>query len=107
MTAIKEMGRQFLNVSLPVEDLFEWAERGNDVFTYIAEFQRGDLREEPFQNFLDAAQQTILARGAIAEAAGGLPGPRRTDANAGTAATSPRARTGTDATPAVIDDWDR
>jgi hypothetical protein len=105
-TAINEMGRKFLQVNLPVEDLFEWAERGNDVFNYIADFQRGDLREEPFQNFLDAAQQTILARAAIDEADGGSPD-RDYGRDRRHRHDEPASQNGHGPTPAVIDDWDR
>ena len=112
------MGLYFLDVSLPVEDLFELAERGNDVFTFIAEFNRGSLREEPFQNFLDAAQQTIIARAAVDEQAWT---PRDRDVRRGRRprAVDRYARNGSghgygdrdaEATaPAgtVIDDWDR
>ncbi len=117
-STIKNMGLYFLDVSLPVEDLFELAERGNDVFTFIAEFNRGSLREEPFQNFLDAAQQTIIARAAVDEQAWT---PRDRDVRRGRRprAVDRYARNGSghgygdrdaEATaPAgtVIDDWDR
>ncbi|WP_028067995.1 hypothetical protein [Solirubrobacter soli] len=68
-SAIKNMGMTFLDASLPVEDLVELAERGNDVFNFIGGFTRGNLREEPFQDFLDAAQQTIIARAAVDDTA--------------------------------------
>jgi hypothetical protein len=109
-SAIKNMGLQFLEASLPVDRLFELAEHGNDVFSFVAEFQRGNIREEPFQEFLDAAQQTIMARAAIDDGAWQPPSHdyrrhrphRRHDDDEGSA-----GRNGRTPVPAVIDDWDR
>jgi hypothetical protein len=113
-SSIKNMGLYFLDVSLPVEDLFELAERGNDVFGFIADFSRGSLREEPFQDFLVDAQQTIIARAAIDEGAW-YPADRdyrrgrRWRAGEGPSGNGHRAGNGAVPAPAtdVIDDWDR
>lgn len=63
--AIKNMGQKFLGASLPVDDLLTLAERGNDVFQFISDFNRGRVSENDFQNFLDAAKETIIARAAL------------------------------------------
>lgn len=109
-SAIKNMGLQFFDVSLPVEDLFELAERGNDVFRFVAEFQRGNFRDEPFQEFLDAAQQTIMARAAIDDGAWQPPSHdyrrrRRHPRFEGDGESA--SRNGHATSPAVIDEWDR
>jgi hypothetical protein len=113
-STIKNMGLYFLDVSLPVEDLFELAERGNDVFNFVADFTRGNLREEPFQDFLEAAQQTIIARAAIDEGAWYPPDRdyrrgRRSRASDGPSRNGRRTSNGAVAAPTtdVIDDWDR
>jgi hypothetical protein len=63
--AIKNMGQKFMGLSLPVDDLLTLAERGNDVFQFISDFNRGSVSENDFQTFLDAAKETIIARAAL------------------------------------------
>ena len=99
MTAIKEMGRQFLNVSLPVEDLFEVGRARQRLHLHrgvppARRSPRGAIPALPRRRPADDPRPRRDRRSRRR-----LPGPRLRALNAGTAATSPRARTGTDPPP--------
>jgi hypothetical protein len=108
-SVIKNLAMQLLDVSMPVDDLFELAERGNDVFRFVAGFSRGSVRDEPFQEFLEAAQQMIIAK-AVIDDGGWQPDRdhrrhrrRRSRDDDG----DPSSRNGHEPVPAAIDEWDR
>jgi hypothetical protein len=107
-STLKNLAMELLQVSLPVDDLLELAERGNEVFQFVAGFSRGNVREEPFQEFLEAAQQMIIAK-AVVDDGGWQPDPhhrrrrRRRDDDE-----EDHSRNGHEPVPAgAIDEWDR
>ncbi|MFF3708892.1 hypothetical protein [Streptomyces phaeochromogenes] len=64
-STVKQLGQEFLGASIPADDLVDLAEQANDTFQFLADFSPGSLREQPFQNFLDASLRVIIARAAI------------------------------------------
>ncbi|MEU6765556.1 hypothetical protein ABZ916_23915 [Streptomyces sp. NPDC046853] len=64
-STVKQLGQEFLGVSIPADDLVDLSEQGNDIFQFLADFAPGSVREQPFQDFLDASLRVIIARAAI------------------------------------------
>ncbi|MDG4862433.1 hypothetical protein P8605_30280 [Streptomyces sp. T-3] len=66
-STVKQLGQEFLGASIPADDLVDLSEQGNDIFQFLADFAPGSVREQSFQNFLDASLRVIIARAAIGD----------------------------------------
>lgn len=60
LTVIERVGRAALGVSIPTTSLVTLAERGNDIFHFIAGFAAENVGDDEFERFLDAAKACIV-----------------------------------------------
>ncbi|MBC8137108.1 MAG: hypothetical protein H8F28_14610 [Fibrella sp.] len=62
---IERMGRTSLGVAIPATSLVTVAERGNDIFHFIADFAPENVADDEFQRFLDACKACIVSQAAL------------------------------------------
>ncbi len=65
LTAIERIGKDALGVAIPTKNLVEMAERGNDIFQFIANFAPENVADDEFQRFLDACKACIVNQAAL------------------------------------------
>lgn len=64
-TVIERVGREALGVAIPTNTLFTLAERGNDIFHFIADFAPENVANDEFQRFLDACKACIVSQASL------------------------------------------
>ena len=65
LVVIERMGRASLGVAIPATTLVTIAERGNDIFQFIADFAAENVDDDEFQRFLDACKACIVSQAAL------------------------------------------
>ncbi|UCF34569.1 MAG: hypothetical protein JSV78_04555 [Phycisphaerales bacterium] len=65
LAAIEHIGKASLGVAIPAKNLVEMAERGNDIFRFIANFAPENVADDEFQRFLDACKACIVNQAAL------------------------------------------
>ena len=65
LVVIERMGRASLGVAIPTTNLVTIAERGNDIFKFIADFAAENVADDEFQRFLDACKACIISQAAL------------------------------------------
>jgi hypothetical protein len=65
LTVIERMGKAALGISIPTTSLVTVAERGNDIFQFIAGFAAENVADEEFQRFLDACKASIVSQAVL------------------------------------------
>jgi uncharacterized membrane protein YgcG len=65
LVVIERMGRASLGVAIPATTLVTIAERGNDIFQFIADFAPENVADDEFQRFLDACKACIVSQAAL------------------------------------------
>jgi hypothetical protein len=65
LSVIERMGKASLGVSIPATSLVTVAERGNDIFQFIADFAPENVANDEFERFLDACKACIVSQAAL------------------------------------------
>jgi len=65
LSVIERMGKASLGVSIPTTSLVTVAERGNDIFQFIADFAPENVADDEFQRFLDDCKACIVSQAAL------------------------------------------
>jgi hypothetical protein len=65
LSVIERMGKASLGVSIPTTNLVTVAERGNDIFQFIADFAPENVADDEFQRFLDDCKACIVSQAAL------------------------------------------